>query len=167
MEPLARVQFPLAALIKKNVSFFLWIVSLRAACDNSHMPDEVKKKKVLLVEDDVFMSELLGKALERAGFDLVSAHSGGEGLQKFQEAKPDIVLLDLILPDQNGFDALRQIRRVPGGAEAKVLVLSNLARESQFEEAKRLGVTDYLVKANFSLDEILAKINETLAQEKK
>lgn len=130
------------------------------------MAEGTQKKKILLVEDDVFMSELLGKALERAGFELVSAKSGGEGVKKFQEAKPDVVLLDLILPDENGFEALRQIRRAPGGPEAKVLVLSNLARESQMEEAKRLGVVDYLVKANFSLDEILAKINETLAQEK-
>ena len=110
------------------------------------------------------MGQLLGQALERAGFELIAAKTGTEGITKFQEGKPDIILLDLILPDQNGFDALRQIRRVPGGAEAKVLVLSNLARESQFEEAKRLGVVDYLVKVNFSLDEVLAKINETLAK---
>ena len=121
-----------------------------------------KKKIILLIEDDVFMGQLLGQALERAGFALIAAHSGAEGVTKFREAKPDLILLDLILPDQNGFEALRQIRRLPGGVDAKVLVLSNLARESQFEEAKRLGVVDYLVKVNFSLDEVLAKIRETL-----
>ena len=123
---------------------------------------EQKKSKILLVEDDVFMSELLGQALERAGFETIAAKSGSEGVKKFQETKPSLILLDLILPDESGFEALRQIRRLPGGAEVKVLVLSNLAREAQFEEAKRLGATDYLVKANFSLDEILAKVRETL-----
>ncbi|MEK7099254.1 MAG: response regulator [Patescibacteria group bacterium] len=128
------------------------------------MAGESQKKKILLIEDDVFMGQLLGQALERAGFELLAAKTGTEGIAKFQDAKPDIILLDLLLPDQNGFEALRQIRRLPGGATAKVLVLSNLARESQFEEAKRLGVVDYLVKVNFSLDEVLAKINETLAK---
>ena len=123
---------------------------------------EQKKSKILLVEDDVFMSELLGQALERAGFETIAAKSGSEGVKKFQETKPSLILLDLILPDESGFEALRQIRRLPGGAEVKVLVLSNLAREAQFEEAKRLGAIDYLVKANFSLDEILAKVRETL-----
>lgn len=126
------------------------------------MAEEAKKKKILLIEDDVFMSDLLGRALERAGFELIAGKTGGEGVKKFQEQRPDLILLDLILPDQNGFEALRQIRRAPGGAETPVLVLSNLARESQFEEAKRLGVVDYLVKANSSLDEILSKIKETL-----
>lgn len=121
-----------------------------------------KKPKILLIEDDVFMSDLLSQALERAGYEVVGAKSGGEGVKKFEEANPRLILLDLILPDESGFEALRQIRRLPGGADAKVLVLSNLARESQFEEAKRLGAADYLVKANFSLDEILAKIRETL-----
>ena len=141
-----------------------WIVSQSMACDNTYMVGENPKKKILLIEDDIFMGQLLGSALERAGFELLAAKTGAEGIAKFQEAKPDIILLDLLLPDQSGFEALRQIRRLPGGAEAKVLVLSNLARESQFEEAKRLGVVDYLVKVNFSLDEVLAKINETLAK---
>lgn len=126
------------------------------------MPDAGAKKKILLIEDDVFMGQLMGSALERGGFELIAAKTGAEGIAKFKETNPDLVLLDLVLPDQNGFEALRQIRRLPNGVTAKVLVLSNLVRESQFEEAKRLGVVDYLVKVNFSLDEVLAKIDETL-----
>jgi len=126
------------------------------------MAGEQKKQKVLLIEDDLFMGDLMIQALQKAGFEVAVAKTGTEGVDKFKEAAPDIILLDIILPDQNGFDALRQIRRLPGGAEAKVLVLSNLARESQFEEAKRLGVIDYLVKANFSLEEIIARIRTAL-----
>ena len=126
------------------------------------MAGEQKKQKVLLIEDDLFMGDLMIQALQKAGFEVAVAKTGTEGVEKFKEAIPDIILLDIILPDQNGFDALRQIRRLPGGAEAKVLILSNLAREPQFEEAKRLGVIDYLVKANFSLEEIIARIRTAL-----
>jgi len=129
------------------------------------MVDPQKKSKILLIEDDIFMSDLLSQALERAGFETLVARTGGEGVAKFQEAKPDLILLDLILPDQNGFEALRQIRRLPGGPETRVLVLSNLAKESNGDEAKRLGAVDYMVKANFSLDEILSKIREVLGRE--
>ena len=125
---------------------------------------EEQKPKILMIEDDVFMSDLLGQALDKAGFEVAAAKSGTEGVDKFKEAKPDIILLDLLLPDQNGFEALRQIRRLPHGPETKVLVLSNLAKESNGEEAKRLGAVDYMVKANFSLDEIISKIREVLDQ---
>ena len=117
---------------------------------------------MLLVEDDVFMSDLLTQTLARAGFEVANAKTGGEGVKLFQEWHPDIILLDLILPDQNGFEALRQIRRLPGGPEEKVIVLSNLSRETQGEEASRLGVADYLVKSNFSLEEIITRVKSVL-----
>ena len=126
------------------------------------MAEEIKKSKILLIEDDAFMSDLLTTALIHAGFDVANAKTGGEGIRKFEEWHPDLILLDLILPDQNGFEALRQIRRMSGGPEAKVIVLSNLARESNGEEAARLGTIDYLVKSNFALDEIVAKIKSAL-----
>ncbi len=126
------------------------------------MVEETKKSKVLLVEDDVFMSDLLTQTLARAGFEVANAKTGGEGVKLFQEWHPDIILLDLILPDQNGFEALRQIRRLPGGPEEKVIVLSNLSRETQGEEASRLGVADYLVKSNFSLEEIITRVKSVL-----
>ena len=108
------------------------------------------------------MSDLLTQALTRAGFEVANAKTGSEGVSKFQEWHPDLILLDLILPDQNGFEVLRQIRRMPGGPEVKVIVLSNLSRETQGEEAHRLGALDYLVKSNFSLDEIVEKIKSTM-----
>ena len=126
------------------------------------MAEDTKKSKILLIEDDAFMSDLLTTALVHADFAIANAKTGGEGVSKFQEWHPDLILLDLILPDQNGFEALRQIRRMPGGPEIKVMVLSNLSRETQGEEATRLGVLDYMVKSNFSLDEIIAKIRTVL-----
>jgi CheY-like chemotaxis protein len=128
------------------------------------MPEETKKKKILLVEDDVFMIELLAKDLASAGYEVVVAKNGNEGVKKFEESAPDVVLLDILLPDQNGFETLRQIRRHPGGPAAKVMILSNIAEGPDREEAKRLGVTEYLVKANFTLQEIVKKIQEVLVK---
>ena len=126
------------------------------------MPEETKKIKVLVVEDDIFMSDLLQKALDRAGFEAISAKTGGEACARFTETHPDLILLDLLLPDESGFDTLRKIRRMEHGPDTKVIVLSNLARESNAEEARRLGATEYLVKVNFSLDEIMEKIRSVL-----
>ena len=128
------------------------------------MPQPEKKTKVLLVEDDVFMSDIVTQALTRAGFEIIGAKSGADGLKKFQELHPSLMLLDLLLPDENGFETLRKIRRSDKGAEIKVIVLSNLSREANMEEAKRLGVSDYLVKVNFSLDEIIARIRSVLQE---
>lgn len=126
------------------------------------MDEQKKKSKVLLVEDDVFMIELLAKDLEEAGMEVTTAKTGVEGVQKFQENAPDIILLDLLLPDQGGFETLRQIRRLPNGPQTKVMILSNIAEGPDMEEAHRLAVKDYLVKANFTLPEIVKKVQEVL-----
>ena len=128
------------------------------------MQESEKKTKILLIEDDLFMSDILTQALERSGFQAIGAKNGAEGLKEFQETRPALILLDLLLPDENGLDTLRKIRRCEGGADVKVIVLSNLSRESNFEEAKRLGAADYMVKVNFSLDEIIDKIRSVLAE---
>lgn len=125
------------------------------------MPD-APKKKILLVEDDIFMVDLLTKELQNAGFDFVVAHNGTEGVAKFKEIKPDIILLDLFLPDLNGFEVLRQIRQDPIGYTTKVMVLSNASEEQNIKEAQRLNVTEYLVKANFSLSEVVEKVRAAL-----
>lgn len=120
------------------------------------------QKKILLVEDDVFMLELLVTELTQAGFNVAVAKTGIEAVTQFSEAHPDIILLDIILPDENGFEALRQIRRKEGGVETKVVVLSNLSDEADKEEAKRLGAIDYMVKAHYSLPEIVQKVRTVL-----
>ena len=126
------------------------------------MTEEAKKAKILLVEDDVFMIELLGGELKNTGIEATIAKTGLEAVKKFTEVKPDLILLDLMLPDQNGFEALRQIRRDPAGMAVKVIVLSNLSERSDMEEAKRLGVLEYLVKAHHSLPEIVERIQKAL-----
>ena len=128
------------------------------------MAEQVQKKKILLVEDDVFMVELFAKSAAEAGFEVLNMKSGKEVIDKIQEINPDLTVLDLLLPDMSGFEILRQIRRTPGGPIRKVFVLSNLSEARDMDEAKRLGALEYLVKANTSLDEVIQKIQTALAQ---
>jgi len=118
--------------------------------------------KILLIEDDAFMVELLTNEFTNAGFEVAVARTGAEGVSRFRETSPNIVLLDVLLPDQNGFDTLRKIRREPGGPEMKAMFLSNLSEETDIEEAKRLGAIDYLVKANFALPEIVERVKKAV-----
>ena len=128
------------------------------------MDEEVKKPQILLIEDDAFMIELLARELEAAGMEVALAKTGAEGVKKYDESKPDLILLDLLLPDQNGFETLRQIRRKPHGPEVKVLIVSNVAEEPDMEEAKRLGAIEYIVKSNSTLSEIVKKTEEALVR---
>jgi len=126
------------------------------------MSGAITKQKILLVEDDIFMVELLAQELSGAGFEVSLAKTGKEGIQKFREINPDLVLLDILLPDANGIEVLRNIRREPQGAYAKVMILSNISEGSDVDEAKKLNVVDYLVKANTSLTEIAEKAKKAL-----
>lgn len=108
------------------------------------------------------MVELLANELKNAGLETYSFQIGQAAIDKFVELKPDLILLDLLLPDKNGFEVLREIRRLPNGANVKVMILSNMAEDADKDEAKRLGVQEYLIKANYSLPEILVKIQALL-----
>jgi len=126
------------------------------------MLEEFKKPKIFVVEDDVFMVELLANELKNAGLETYSFQIGQAAIDKFVELQPDLIVLDLLLPDKNGFEVLREIRRFPNGINVKVMILSNMAEDADKNEAKRLGVQEYLVKANYSLPEILLKIQTLL-----
>ena len=126
-----------------------------------------KLPKVLVVEDDIFMVDLISQALKSDEYTLLLAKNGTEGIEKCQAEHPNLVLLDIILPDQNGFDVLRQIRQMEGGNEIQVIVFSNLSEQNQKDEATRLGAIDYMIKANTSLPEITEKVKSVLESQRK
>ncbi len=120
-------------------------------------------KKVLIIEDDKFLRELLGKKLSSLGFDAVLAVDGEEGLEKIKTEKPDIVLLDLILPGINGFEVLEQAKKDPSVNEIPIIILSNLGQSEDIEKGLRLGAKDFLVKAHFTPQEIVNKLQIVLS----
>jgi len=119
-------------------------------------------KKILIVEDDKFLRELIVRKLTNEGYDVVQAVDGEQGLQKTKEEKPDLVLLDLILPGIDGFEVLAQKKEDPFVASIPVIVLSNLGQKEDVDKGLSLGATDYLIKAHFTPGEIIEKVRNII-----
>lgn len=119
-------------------------------------------KKVLIVEDDKFLRELLGKKLAQVGYTAILAVNGEEGLEKAKKDKPDIVLLDLILPGINGFEFLEKRKDDSDINSVPVIILSNLGQREDIEKGLKLGAKDFLVKAHFTPQEIVNKLQMVL-----
>jgi DNA-binding response OmpR family regulator len=119
-------------------------------------------KFILVVEDDPILKNLLGHTF--AGkYQTLYASDGNEAIALFEQNKPSLVLLDLMLPTMDGFAVLENIRaRTDDSKNVPIIVVSNLGQDKDKERAKALGATDYLVKAEVSIEEIVAKIQETL-----
>ena len=122
--------------------------------------------KILMIEDDPFFGKLCAKVLEDKGFSIELAKDGEQGLEKLAERKPDLVLLDIILPKMNGFEVLEEIRKNPnpGLAKIPVIILSNLYSDKEESKAKELKANGYLVKANTNSDELIKKVKEVLRE---
>ena len=121
-----------------------------------------RSAKILVVEDETFLVKIYAVKLKKEGFEVSIANDGEEAVKMAASVKPDLILLDLILPKMNGFEALEKIRANPDNKKTPVIVLSNLGQEEDIKRAETLGADDYLVKANFSIQDIVAKIRETL-----
>lgn len=119
-------------------------------------------KKILLIEDDKFLRELMSKKLITLGYDVVSAADGESGLVMIKETKPDVVLLDLILPGINGFEVLEKAKQDPETVNIPVVILSNLGQGEDIEKGLALGAKDFLVKAHFTPQEIVNKLKSIL-----
>ncbi|MDD4998969.1 MAG: response regulator, partial [Candidatus Pacebacteria bacterium] len=126
------------------------------------------KTIVLLVEDDPFLSSILQLKLEKESFQVVRAGDGEEALNLLieQRVKPDLVLLDLILPKKNGFEVLENIRQDPLLEKLPIIIISNLGQPSDIDRGKALGIIDYFVKARLSIDELVKRVKEEVALRK-
>lgn len=113
-----------------------------------------------MIEDDRFLRKVYRDKLEKEGFEFSEATTGEEGLNKAISEKPDLVLLDLILPRKSGFDVLIEMKKNPETEEIPIVILSNLGQESDIKKGLSLGASDYLVKTETSLSEVVEKIKE-------
>ena len=121
-------------------------------------------KTVLFVEDEAALQKTFGKILEEEGFKVISALDGDVGLKLAKLKKPDLILLDLILPKQNGFDVLKAIKEDEEIKDIPIIVLTNLETMDNVDRAIELGATTYLVKANYSLKEVIIKVKQALSE---
>lgn len=118
--------------------------------------------QILIVEDDKFLRNLIVRRLEREGFIVEEAVNGKEGLEAVRKHAPHMILLDLLLPDINGFDMLEEMRKDESLAAIPVIVLSNLGQKEEVERAKALGVKDFLIKAKYTPAEVVARMKDAL-----
>ena len=121
-------------------------------------------QKVLIIEDDGFLRELISKKLSSSGFDITEAINGEDGLKKAEEEKPALILLDLLLPVQDGFEVLAKLKGDPKTSSIPVIILSNLGQKEDVDKGMEMGATDYLIKAQFTPEEVIAKVKEALAK---
>ncbi len=120
---------------------------------------ENMKYKILIIEDDKFLRDMIVSKFHRSGFSNVSSLEKGAGaIDKIREYKPDMVLLDIIIPDINGFEVLKMIREDKDIKDTNVIVLSNLSQQSDIDKSVALGCVDYMVKAITTPQEIVNRV---------
>lgn len=124
--------------------------------------DDLNNKKILIVEDDKFLSMLLKGRLEQDGISVYQAFNGEEAIEFLKNNIPNLILLDLIMPKMSGFEFLETIRQDPQYSQIPVIVLSNLGQENDISKAKSLNVIDYYVKVRTSIDELVSKIKQII-----
>jgi len=115
-------------------------------------------KKILIIEDDAFLQGLASRKLQGEGYEVSIATNGEEGFKALEENGHDLILLDLLLPNIDGFEFLEKMRANEKWKDTKVIVFSNLSEEKDIKRTQELGVIDYMIKANFTLDELTNKI---------
>lgn len=120
------------------------------------------QKTVLIIEDDEFLSQMYATKLDLEGFTVREATTGLQGLKSLQKEKPDMVLLDLNLPEMNGFEVLQKMKEDPNLKDIPVLVLTNYAQKDNIDRCLDLGAEDYLIKAHFVPSEVIGKIKNIL-----
>jgi DNA-binding response OmpR family regulator len=121
-------------------------------------------KKILFIEDESALQKTLGEILKQEGYGVVSALDGEVGLRLAKDEKPDLILLDLILPKIHGIDVLKKLKEDKETKEIPVIVLTNLEGIKDVDGAVQLGATTYLVKAQYTLEEVAEKVKKALGE---
>ena len=126
------------------------------------MDAENKKRVILIIEDDEFLRSLTAKRLEKEGYGVEVGVDGESGVAVAEAKNPDLILLDLLLPGLDGFEVLKRVRANLTLKTVPVIIFSNLGQKEDIERAKSLGADDFLIKANFTLDDVVVKIKTFL-----
>jgi len=121
-------------------------------------------KRILFIEDESALQKTFGDTLKQEGYEMISALDGEIGLRLAKTKRPDLILLDLILPRVHGFEVLKRLKEAPETKDIPIIVLTNLEGIGDVDKAIELGATTYLVKAQYSLEEVVEKIKKALGE---
>lgn len=119
-------------------------------------------QKIFLVEDDPFLVDIYSTKFKKLGYDVVNSAGGEEIIAKLQEAKPDVLILDIVLPNIDGWEILRRVKADDRLKGLKVIILSNLGQEEEIKKGMELGAVKYLVKAHLNPSEVIEEIRKIL-----
>ncbi|MFA6375917.1 MAG: response regulator [Candidatus Paceibacterota bacterium] len=123
------------------------------------------QKKILIVDDEAVLLELLSSKVSQGGFLVVEARDGDEGLQKALSEHPDLILLDIIMPKMDGITMLKKLRLDPWGKNVPVIILSNLNTAESVEKSLANGAYDYLIKIDYTLDDLVRIVKNRLEKQ--
>ncbi len=121
-----------------------------------------KTKKIIIAEDDKFLANAYRVKLEKGDYEVSIVEHGGKLLEQVEDFKPDLILLDLVMPVLDGFEALKELKNNNKTKDIPVLVVSNLGQQSDLNKSMELGAEDYIIKSNMSIKGVVKKIDETL-----
>ena len=123
---------------------------------------EAVKKKILLVEDDASLAAVYRARLELEGFDIKEVHNGEDALSAAVSYRPDLILLDVMMPKISGFDVLDILRNTPDTTNVRVIMLTALSQPKDKERAEQLGADDYLVKSQVVIGDVVERVRHHL-----
>lgn len=126
------------------------------------MDNKTQPKTILIVDDDQFITVAYKAGLEQAGYAVVVAQDGEEGVKRMLDAKPDLVILDIMMPKMDGFEVLQSVKGTPDLAQIPIVVLTNLSQQSDADAALSYGAAEFLTKANVSLKDVLLRLERLL-----
>lgn len=129
---------------------------------DTNQPSDSVRKKILLVEDDIALAAVYRSRLELENFEIYEVNNGEQALQAAKEFKPDLVLLDAMMPKISGFDVLDILRHTPETENIKVIMLTALSQPKDKERAQTLGVDDYLVKSQVVIGDVVERVKHHL-----
>lgn len=118
------------------------------------------KKKLLIIEDDVSLIDIFKTAIDNKKYNVIIAIDGDEGVKKALSENPDGIVLDILLPGRNGFDVLINLKNNAKTKKIPVVILSNIGQEEEVKRGLQLGADDYMIKADFTIDQVLNKIDQ-------
>jgi len=121
-------------------------------------------KKILIIEDDPFLSEMYMAKFSQSDFQVEVATDGKKGLEKIKTSKPDLILLDIVLPKMDGFEILKKVKEDSQLKKIPVILLTNLGQKNEVEKGLALGADEYIIKAHFTPTAVVTKVKEILSK---
>jgi len=126
------------------------------------MTEEKTNKKILMIEDERIIVDLLKRKLEKEGYQVSVGRDGVEGLEKMRKDKPELILLDIVMPRMGGLEVMEKMREDNELKDIPIVVISNSGQPIELDRAKKLGAKDWLVKTEFDPQEVIRKVKKQI-----